>query len=315
MNTKFKTDVFEGLSKSLKTLSSKYFYDEIGDKLFVKIMSLPEYYLTRAEYEIFDTKSEDIIEKLKLNTLDTIDIIELGAGDGKKTKAFLKVLLAENYKFRYVPIDISQHALNALGASLKTEFSDLEIEIKQGEYFGVLEDIKTNKAQKVIMFLGSNLGNLDDEAAQDFLVKLSNALRVGDKIILGLDLMKPKEIVLPAYNDSQGVTKAFNLNLLHRINRELHADFDISNFGHAPEYDEKTGIARSFLVSKKEQKVCFNGDHTCFTFLKDEKIQTETSRKYNDAILQSFLQHTNLVQTSKISDSNNYFNSYILERV
>lgn len=315
MNTQFKMDVFEGLNKSPKTLSSKYFYDETGDKLFVKIMNLPEYYLTRAEYEIFDTKSEDIIHKLKLNTSDKIDLIELGAGDGKKTKAFLKVLLAENHKFKYVPIDISQHALNTLETSLKAEFPNLEMEIKQGEYFGVLEDIKTNKAQKVIMFLGSNLGNLNDKAAHDFLIKLSNALQIGDKIILGLDRIKSEDIVLPAYNDSQGVTKAFNLNLLHRINRELHADFDVSNFDHQPEYDEKIGIAKSFLVSRKEQKVCFNGDNTCYTFLKGEKIQTETSRKYNDTILQKLLEHTNLVQISKISDSNNYFNSYILERV
>ncbi|MCL5130479.1 L-histidine N(alpha)-methyltransferase [Algibacter sp. L4_22] len=315
MNIQFKIDVSSGLTKSPKTLPSKYFYDEIGDKLFVKIMNLPEYYLTRAEYEIFDTKSEDIIRKLKINPSDTIDLIELGAGDGKKTKTFLKVLLEKKYNFKYVPIDISIHALKALETSCKMEFSNLDIEIKQGEYFGVLEDVKTNKSQKIIMFLGSNLGNLEDEAAQDFLTKLSNALQVGDKIILGLDCIKPEEIVLPAYNDSQGVTKAFNLNLLHRINKELHADFDVSNFDHVPEYDEKTGIAKSFLVSKKEQKVSFNRDQTYYKFSKGEKIQTETSRKYNDRILQTLLRNTNLVQISKISDSNNYFNSYILERV
>ena len=315
MNSNFKIDVFEGLRKSPKTLPSKYFYDAIGDELFVKIMNLPEYYLTRAEYEIFEKKSEDIIEKLNIKTSHNIDLIELGAGDGKKTKAFLKVLLAKNYNFKYVPIDISQHALNQLELSIKVEFPKLEIEIKQGEYFGVLEDIKSNKTQKIIMFLGSNLGNLADNAAQDFLNKLSQALQVGDKIILGLDRIKSKKIVLPAYNDSQGVTKAFNLNLLHRINKELNADFDVSNFDHVPEYNEKTGIAKSFLVSKREQKVSFNEGQECFKFLKDEKIQTETSRKYNYRILKSLLVATNLVIISKISDSNNYFNSYILERI
>lgn len=315
MNSNFKRDVFEGLNKSEKTLPSKYFYDEIGDQLFVKIMDLPEYYLTRAEYEIFDKKSEEIIEKLKIKTSDDIDLIELGAGDGKKTKAFLKVLLDKKYNFKYVPIDISQHALDELEIDLKKEFSNLEIEIKQGEYFGVLEDIKSNKSQKIIMFLGSNLGNLDDKEAQDFLNKLSNALQLGDKIILGLDRIKSKDIVLPAYNDSQGITSDFNLNLLHRMNNELHSDFVLSNFEHAPEYDEVTGVARSFIVSKTEQTVSFNGHQQSYSFQKGEKIHTETSRKYNDDILKSLLKETKLVTISKISDSNNYFNSYILERI
>lgn len=315
MNTQFKKDVFNGLSQSPKTLPSKYFYDKIGDKLFVKIMHLPEYYLTRAEHEIFDTKSEDIIHKLKLNTSSHIDLIELGAGDGKKTKTFLKVLLENNYKFRYMPIDISQHALDQLEIALKKEFQTLDIEKKQGEYFGVLEDIKSNTSQKIIMFLGSNLGNLKDEAAKEFLVKLSDALQVGDKIILGLDRIKPKAIVLPAYNDSAGVTEAFNFNLLHRINRELKANFNVSNFRYQPEYDEKTGILKSFLVSEIDHEVCFNNEGKSFNFKEGEKIEVEISRKYDDHILQSFLDSTDLIQTSKISDSKNYFNSYILERV
>ncbi|AEH02395.1 L-histidine N(alpha)-methyltransferase [Lacinutrix sp. 5H-3-7-4] len=315
MKSQFRLDIENGLKNSPKTLPSKYFYDAIGDALFVKIMHLPEYYLTRAEFEIFSTKSKNIISKLEINKDQPFDLIELGAGDGKKTKAFLKVLLDEDYNFKYLPIDISQNALDDLEQSIHKEFSKLNIETIQGNYFGVLNDIKTNTTPKVIMFLGSNLGNLQDHEAQDFLIKLSNALQVGDKVIMGLDTIKPKDVVLPAYNDSQGVTKAFNLNLLNRINNELEADFEIENFDHSPEYNEETGIAKSYLVSKEDQEVTFNGDNIIFKFQKGEKILTEISRKYNDEILNSFLNNTKLKQISKISDSKNYFNSYILERV
>jgi len=315
MKSQFRLDIENGLKNSPKTLPSKYFYDAIGDALFVKIMHLPEYYLTRAEFEIFNTKSKNIISKLEINKDQPFDLIELGAGDGKKTKAFLKVLLDEDYNFKYLPIDISQNALDDLEQSIHKEFLKLNIETIQGNYFGVLNDIKTNTTPKVIMFLGSNLGNLQDHEAQDFLIKLSNALQVGDKVIMGLDTIKPKDVVLPAYNDSQGVTKAFNLNLLNRINNELEADFEIENFDHSPEYNEETGIAKSYLVSKEDQEVTFNGDNIIFKFQKGEKILTEISRKYNDEILNSFLNNTKLKQISKISDSKNYFNSYILERV
>ncbi|WP_452224385.1 L-histidine N(alpha)-methyltransferase [Lacinutrix chionoecetis] len=315
MESQFKTEVVNGLSNSPKTLPSKYFYDAKGDALFVKIMNLPEYYLTRSELEIFKTKSIDIINKLNLNRKESFDLIELGAGDGKKTKAFLKALISEQYDFKYLPIDISQNALNSLEKSLQKEFTNLTIETKQGQYFGVLNDIKSNSTPKVLMFLGSNLGNLNDNEAQEFLTKLSDALQVGDKVIIGLDTIKSKEVVLPAYNDSQGVTSAFNLNLLNRINNELNANFNVSNFEHNPEYDETTGIAKSYLVSKVDQQVMLNGDHVTFKFSKGEKILTEISRKYNDSILNALLKNTKLEQISKITDSKNYFNSYILERM
>lgn len=314
MNQQFKDDVLEGLSKTLKTLPSKYFYDEIGDQLFVKIMNLPEYYLTRAEHEIFETKSKEIIQALDLNTAEAIDLIELGAGDGKKTKTFLTALQAEQLGFKYLPIDISEHALRNLETSIRKEFPKVKVETLQGDYFGVLENIKSYRSRKVIMFLGSNLGNLEDSDAQCFMHKLSAALQVGDKLILGLDRIKSEAIILPAYNDQQGITKAFNLNLLHRINKELNADFNIANFDHQPEYSEETGIAKSFLVSKVHQKVTFTAEDKSYWFTEGEKIQTEISRKYNDDILETLLTNTKLVQRAKISDSKGLFNSYILER-
>lgn len=310
----FKNEVLEGLQSSPKTLPSKYFYNKKGDALFVEIMNLPEYYLTKAEFEIFQTKSEAIIKRIDLDKIPYFELIELGAGDGKKTKEFLKALLQLNLEFSYVPIDISQHALDNLEQHLKTEFNSLKVKPKQGKYFEVLQDIKLNKAPKVIMFLGSNLGNMPDEEAKRFMENLSDALQENDKVILGLDLIKSEDIVLPAYNDAQGVTKAFNMNLLSRINEELHADFNLEQFDHQPEYSEETGVAKSFLVSKSDQNVSFNGAGVTIPFKKGEKIHTEISRKYNENILKEILDQTQFKIIDQFLDSKSYFSSYILEK-
>ena len=310
----FKTEVLDGLNSSPKTLPSKYFYDEKGDELFVKIMNLPEYYLTRSEFEILQYKSEAIIKTLQLDKTNYFELIELGAGDGKKTKLFLKALLDNKFNFSYLPIDISQHALTDLKTNLEKEFKDLQVKPKQGKYFQVLQDIKQNKTPKVILFLGSNLGNMPDEEAKRFMQQLSEALQTRDKVVLGLDLIKSEDIVLPAYNDASGITKAFNINLLSRINKELDADFNLNEFDHVPEYSEKTGVAESFLVSKTNQNVSFNNSNVSINFTEGEKIHTEISRKYNETILADILSDTKLKIIDQFLDSKQYFSSYILEK-
>lgn len=311
----FKKEVNEGLNNVLKSLPSKFFYDKKGDALFVEIMHLPEYYVTRSEYEIFKSKSASIIEALQLNQDTYFELIELGAGDGMKTKELLKELSRQNYKFSYMPIDISQNALDNLESDLNKEMPQVSVQAKQGDYFEVLESLKENQHLKVILFLGSNIGNMSDTIAKDFIFKLSENLSLGDKFFLGVDLIKASSIVLPAYNDSQGVTAAFNLNLLERINRELDADFDIQNFKHQPEYDEKQGIATSFLVSTKEQNIVVKKLNKTFHFAKGEKILTEISRKYNDEILDKILKKTAFVIKDRITDSKKYFANYVLEHL
>jgi len=311
----FKKEVNDGLSKVLKSLPSKFFYDKKGDALFVKIMHLPEYYVTRSEYEIFKSKSASIIESLKLNPDTYFELIELGAGDGMKTKELLQELSRQNYKFSYMPVDISQNALDNLESDLNKEMPHISVHTKQGDYFEVLESLKENQHPKVILFLGSNIGNMPDAVAKEFIFNLSENLSLGDKFFLGVDLIKPSSVVLPAYNDSQGVTAAFNLNLLERINRELDADFDIQNFKHQPEYDEKQGIATSFLVSTKEQNIVVKKLNKTFHFAKGEKILTEISRKYNDEILDKILKKTAFVIKDRITDSKKYFANYVLEHI
>ncbi|WP_299669088.1 L-histidine N(alpha)-methyltransferase [uncultured Polaribacter sp.] len=311
----FKKDVEEGLSKTSKTLPSKYFYDSIGDQIFIKIMNMPAYYLTRAEHDIFKNQTEKIIQKLKLTPNIFFEIIELGAGDGTKTKLLLKELIRLEYNFKYAPIDISENALKNLKSNLNKEMASLEVSTKQGDYFEVLDNLKQQKAPKVVLFLGSNIGNMSDETAKIFLTKLSNALNKNDKVLLGVDMIKSEHVVLPAYNDKEGLTKSFNMNLLDRINKELEGDFNTHHFEHLATYTQDEGIARSYLVSKKNQEVSINTLDQKFSFIEGEKIHTETSRKYNDAILEHLLEETYLKITDKLMDSNEYFADYILTKI
>ena len=310
----FKNEVDEGLSTIQKSLPSKYFYDKKGDALFVKIMHLPEYYVTRSEHEIFITKSQSIIEALHLDPNTYFELIELGAGDGLKTKELLRELNRLHYKFDYMPVDISKNALTSLEKDLNNEMPSLSIKAKQGDYFEVLESLNENHNRKVILFLGSNIGNMPDDVATDFMSKLSDNLKIKDKLLLGVDLIKPASIVLPAYNDNQGITASFNLNLLQRINKELGADFKLKYFKHQAEYEESDWIAKSFLVSTKAQQVYITKINKSFSFHKGEKILTEISRKYNDEILNSILSKTNFIIKNRITDSKVYFANYILER-
>lgn len=310
----FSEAVDKGLSGSPKQISSRFFYDEVGSKLFTEIMDLPEYYLTRAELEIFQTQSKNIIECLNLSPHETFELIELGAGDGTKTKELIRELLTEQYVFEYLPIDISQHALDNLGNSLKTTFPDLKIKPQHGEYFGVLDAIKQSHHRKVVLFLGSNLGNMQDPVAHDFIYQLGSSLLVDDQVFIGLDMIKSADIVLPAYNDAQQITSKFNLNLLTRINRELGGDFDILQFEHHPEYNEEEGVAKSSLVSKTDQTIEIKALDKRVNFKKGEKIHTEISRKYNDEILKKILENTDFTIAGKFKDSKNYFADYILKR-
>lgn len=308
----FENDVLQGLSSSPKQLSSKYFYDKVGDRLFQQIMALPEYYLTRAENEILSTQTKIITDALKVSDNHQFELIELGAGDGSKTLHLLRHLTAQNFDFNYLPIDISSNALQGLSTKLKSELPSLNVSPKQGTYFNVLDDLGKSKVPKIVLFLGSNIGNLLDDQAKAFVMQLSNSLQAGDKVLLGVDRIKSREIVLPAYNDSQGVTSAFNLNLLTRINRELNADFNLDAFVHVPEYSEDDGVARSFIQSTQDQEVTIGALGQKFVFEKGEKIHTEISRKYNREILTSILENSDFEIVEEFTDTEALFSDYLL---
>lgn len=280
ITTDFANEVKNGLNAEPKTLSSKYFYDAKGDKLFQQIMELEEYYLTRSEYQILQQCKEKLTENLQIGK--RIRLIELGAGDGFKTKLLLSHFIEKNLNFEYVPIDISNSVLVEFKGTLELELPKLEVNPINGDYFEVLKKLsEDNNTVNVVLFLGSNIGNFTDMEARQFLKSLSNNMKKGDFLFIGFDLKKNPEVILSAYNDKQGITAEFNYNLLHRINNELGGNFNVDNFSHYPIYDPLTGQARSYLVSKCKQVVCIEKIGQTYTFEAWESIHLEISRKYS----------------------------------
>src|SRR5690606_27372341 len=281
-NTAFKKEVLEGLTAFPKYLSSKYFYDKTGDKLFQDIMAMPSYYLTNCEFEIISENTFKIGELFR-DRENGLDLIELGAGDGKKTKVLLKYMAENNFNFIYKPIDISENAVEMLVKNLANEMPTLKVDAEVGEYFEVLERLKGyNKRKKVIMVLGSNIGNLPHPRAIEFLTKLKDALLPDDLLFMGFDQKKNPQTILDAYNDETGITAAFNKNVLMRINSELGGNFDIEKFKHWEVYDPETGTAKSFLVATETMEVTVEQLELTVNFDKWETIHTEISQKYDD---------------------------------
>lgn len=309
----FEEDVYLGLTSHPKYLLSKYIYDKKGDKLFQEIMELPEYYLTNCEYSILKDHAAEIADAF--NSKKGFDLIELGAGDGKKTKVLLRHLLKAEADFTYQPIDISENVLEELEGSLKKEFPRLDVKIQQGTYFKTLERLADyNTRKKVIMLLGSNIGNLLHKDAIDFLRNIREAMSEDDMLFMGFDQKKHPQIILDAYNDPTGVTAAFNKNHLTRINRELEANFKPDSFLHWETYDPESGTAKSFLVSKEEQTVNIKGLNLDVHFDKWETIHTEISQKYDDPVVNWLATEAGLKVISSFTDEKGYYKDYVFVR-
>ena len=306
----FASEVKDGLSAYPKQLSSKWFYNAKGDELFVQIMNLPEYYLTKCEEEIFSQQTEALVDIL-VKDLGAFDLYELGAGDGTKTMHLLSAL--RHHSFTYRPIDISANAISNLEKRVAESIPQVHTEGLQGEYFEVLSQISSERP-KVILFMGSNIGNMLDDKANAFLLKLSVVMQSGDRLLLGVDLKKDPEIILPAYNDSKGITSEFNLNLLDRINHDLGANFNREEFRHTPHYDEERGVAYSYITSLTDQKVKIKAINSEYHFAEGEKIFTEVSRKYDDQALDVITDRTSLKLVEKLYDSRRYFCDAIFEK-
>lgn len=310
IDTSFKKEVFIGLSSFPKFLSSKYIYDSNGDKLFQDIMSMPSYYLTNCEFEIFANHTE-AIGKLFRDKTKGLDLIELGAGDGKKTKLLLNYMSDNHFNFVYKPIDISENAIELLTANLASEIPSLKVDAEVGEYFQVLERIKSfNKRKKVILVLGSNIGNLSHPKAIDFLSKLAKSLLPEDILFMGFDQKKDPQTILDAYNDKEGITAAFNKNLLERINRELGGSFKLDKFKHWETYNPETGTAKSFLVATEAMSVEIKEIDLSIEFASWESIHTEISQKYDDDTVNWLADQSGLTIKTSFLDSKGYYKNY-----
>ncbi len=309
----FEEDIYTGLASNPKQLSSKYFYDKKGDKLFQDIMNMPEYYLTNCEYNIIKSNTEEIADAFE--GANGFDLIELGAGDGKKTKLLLKYLANKNVDFDYLPVDISQNALDDLEASINRELPTVKVKSQQGTYFKTLERLDDyNSRKKVILVLGSNIGNLLHKDAVIFLKQIQEAMSSEDMLFMGFDQKKDPQIILDAYNDKAGITEAFNKNLLERINTELNGNFDLYSFFHWESYNPETGTAKSFLISNKEQDVTIKNLDLTIHFEAWESIHTEISQKYDDAVVEWLADQSDLKVSSSFADEKNYYKNYIFRK-
>lgn len=313
MDDQFAQDVLKGLTATPKHLSSKYFYDEKGDALFQQIMELEEYYLTRTEYSILDNNKQELLDAIN-GSSTPFELIEFGAGDGLKTKILLRHFLNEGADFKYLPIDISQNALDKLSDDLAGELPGLTVNGLQGEYFEALKSLsEVDKTKKLVLFLGSNIGNFTNEQAASFLNQLATSLNTGDMLLIGIDLKKDPDTILDAYNDKQGVTRDFNLNLLHRINNELGGEFELDNFMHYPIYEPQTGEAKSFLLSKKEQNVNIHALNLSVHFEAWEAVHMEISKKYSSSEVQGLMRSAGFEVKTSFYDEKSYFVNVLCE--
>lgn len=305
--TQFAEDVLRGLTSTPKHISSKYFYDDEGSRLFQEIMKLPEYYLTRAEYKLLSEQTDEIGEAFT-DGAEKIDLIELGAGDGTKTAVLIQHFLDQNIDFTYSPIDISKEACDALLNKFNAKFPELQINPHHGDYFKILDSLKDgNGRRKVILFLGSNIGNFSRGQAVDFFLRLRAVMNDKDRIFIGFDMQKDPRVIVRAYDDAAGVTAAFNLNLLRRINRELGADFDLENFSHYAQYRPIECAARSFLISREKQTVRIEALNRTFDFEQWEPIFMEISQKYTAAMIEELAVESGFEIVVTFLDTENFY--------
>jgi dimethylhistidine N-methyltransferase len=309
------SDTLRGLSAKPKYLLSKYFYDNTGSMIFQEIMKMPEYYLTNCEFEIFAIHKDSIADAFKMGNKAFI-IIDLGSGDGIKTKILLRALHNKNAKFKYVPVDISKVTNEELYESLKMEMPVINVEPETGDYFSVLGSMNNNESDgKVILFLGSNIGNLNDMEINAFLEKISAFTHRGDKFLIGFDLKKSPDVIMKAYHDPHGLTREFNLNHLVRLNRELQADFNLQNFEHHTEYNPVNGMLKSFLVSTEEQEVSLRALDERFHFEKWEPVFMELSRKFDNRIIEELASSHGFRVDLNFTDQRNYFVDSLWTRI
>ena len=273
--------VAAGLRQTPRALSSMYFYDDAGSRLFQQIMELPEYYPTRAEFAIFRAHGAAIAAALRPAAgAEAFSLVELGAGDGAKTKLLLRELLATGRPFTYAPVDISAGAMSGLVQALARELPNLRVAPVVENYATALTQLRVRPGGKAVLFLGSNIGNFGPAERLDFLRQLAAPLDPADRLLIGFDLQKDPRRIRAAYDDAQGVTAAFNLNLLVRLNRELGADFDLAHWQHYTDYSPLNGAVRSFLVSARPQRVHIAALAETFDFAAWEVIHTENSFKF-----------------------------------
>ena len=302
-------DVRRGLSTKPKRFLPKYFYDQLGSQLFEAICLLPEYYLTRAENEILEQYGDEIVSSLDGETT----LLEMGSGSASKTRLLIEALLRRQKTLLFIPVDISATALDSSSRILLQSYPQLKIEAYAADYFaGLAELSKKQRSRTLALFLGSNISNFDPDEALKFLHALREVLQHGDALLLGADLKKEKSVLEAAYNDALGVTAAFNLNVLARINRELGGNFDLRAFQHRAFYNDGAGRVEIYIESTRDQKVTISELDMEIEFAAGEQIHTENSYKYALSDIARLAEETGFARGRTWLDNKEQFSSNLL---
>ena len=293
-----------GLTATPKRIPCRFFYDEVGSQIFEEICELPEYYLTRAESEILRDRAGDVARHF----LRPINLVELGSGNSTKTRLLIEALLREHGSLSYLPVDISPSVLEASALQLLDDYKHLEIHAIAGDYQDGLHRIRRDTQRpKLILWLGSSIGNLDRPSAERFVSNLRRGMNIEDRLLLGIDLRKDRAVLESAYDDSRGVTARFNQNLLARINRELGGHFDSETFDFQATYDEVGGKVVSHLRSRQDQTVRIDDLGLDVEFAAGETIHTENSFKYSWAEIDALARGTSFALEEHWLDAKNRY--------
>jgi len=269
--------VAEGLSSPNKWLCCRFFYDSLGSQLFERICQLPEYYLTRTERALLERVASEIVQAAG----DNLALIEFGSGSSCKTRLLLQAALERQRTLHYTPIDISADFLRASCHSLLSDYGGLTVTALAAEYNDAIAALPDHAGPRLLLFLGSNIGNFTHAEASDFLTRVQKQMQPQDSLLVGVDLLKDRAVIEAAYNDAEGVTAAFNKNLLARINRELDADFDLNAFAHHAPFVEAQSRIEMRLISLRRQVVRVGALKRDFVLERGEIIHTENSHKYS----------------------------------
>ncbi|HZP21881.1 MAG TPA: L-histidine N(alpha)-methyltransferase [Terriglobales bacterium] len=300
-------EVYEGLTATPKHLPAKLFYDEAGSQLFEQITELPEYYLTRTERSIFERYAAEILQQAG----PALTLVELGAGTATKTSILIEELLRRQSRSLFYPIDVSPSALEQAVRQLGSEFPSLRVNPIVADYTGGVPALSRIMGRKLVLYIGSSIGNFEPPHAVRILRRIRQTLRSGDALLVGADYAKSPKILLPAYDDAQRVTASFNKNILARLNRELDADFNLDLWRHVALWNRRCSRMEIYLESLAEQSNFLPALDLDVKFAAGERIHTENSYKYTDAMVESILRDSGFALERTWCDRKKWFGVHL----
>ena len=303
-------DVLRGLTSRQKWLPAKLFYDAAGSALFEQITTLPEYYLTSTEQGIFERDAREMLSAARGGAT----IVELGAGTAKKTMLLLRAALELHASVRFIPVDLSGSALRLARQRVRSELPRVAVQSLLLDFTESLAALSAISGPKLVLFLGSSIGNFEPMAASALLRKVWQALQPGDALLLGADMRKPVDVLLRAYDDAAGVTSQFNLNVLARLNRELQADFNLESFAHQVRWSENDSRIEMHLASRANQLVAIPALDLSVAFAEGETIHTENCYKYTPTMIEGMAHNGGFEVERAWSDEQDWFRVNLLRR-